>query len=109
MQTVEVPTKLYDDDRAILEQIRAANLARQSGDHSVDLPVVDVAIPQTVAIDCPLVRPMMRYASQCKTCEFYDGIAQTAWSDDQVIQWSAKYAIRCGFVLERKTRQMVIE
>lgn len=108
-QTAEPLTRLYDDDLAILEQIKLVSSERQNGRNDNALPVVDVIIPQTVAIDCPLVRPMMRYANQCKKCKYYDGIAQTAWSKDEPIPWSSKYAIRCGFILERKTRQMVIE
>lgn len=109
MQTVEQPTKLFDSDLGILDQIQKVDLERRRGVNDNSLPIVDVGIPQTIIIDCPIVRPMSRYANKCQECAYFNGIVQTAWSSDEEIPWPAKYAIRCGFILERKTRQMVIE
>lgn len=105
----EQHTKLFDTDVSVLDEIKRVDNERRSGNSNNSLPIVDVAIPQTIAMDCPLVRPFMCYASNCKKCEYFKGIVQKGWDDKNEMAWSAKYAIRCGYVLERSTRQMVIE
>jgi len=102
-------TKLFDTDESILNEIMRADKKLRSGNLNALFPIVDVFIPQTITIDCPTARPMLCSANKCKECTFFKGVVQTAWSDDQEIAWSAKYAIRCGFELDRKTRQLVIE
>lgn len=108
-QTEEHLTNLFDTDQTVLHQIQEVDKQRRLGNNNNSLPIVKVAIPQSITIDCPLVRPMLLQARQCQGCEYFKGIAQTAWSDEAQIPWEHKYAIRCGFVLERKTRQLVTE
>lgn len=81
----------------------------KNGNKDNHFPAVDVAIPQTVVIDCPIVRPMMRAAVNCKKCKHFKGVLQSAWSDEAEIAWSDKYGILCGFIAQRKTRQVVVE
>lgn len=102
-------TKLFDTDKSILHEIQRVVAERNAGNRYNSFPVVDVSIPQTITIDCPLVRPMLRSANKCKGCEYFKGVVQSAWSDDTEIPWSDKHGIRCGFILERKTRQLVVE
>jgi len=107
--TEALHTKSFDTDESILHEIMRVDKERRSGNNHNSLPLVNVGIPLSVTIDCPIVRPMIRSAINCKKCEFFKGIVQTSWSDKEEISWSHKYAVRCGFILERKTRQIVAE
>lgn len=99
---------LPDSNREILDELKLVDQQRRMGKHDNHLPIVDVKIPPSELIECPLTRPNVRQALQCKSCNNYRGVVQKAWDDKHVIPWSGKYAIRCGFILERRTISMVI-
>jgi len=98
-----------DTDVEILRQMQEVGSKRKAGDWENSLPVVEVGIPQTVTIDCPLVRPYERFAVNCEKCAHFQGVVQVSWDNKHALDWSQKYAVRCGWALERKTRQLVIE
>jgi len=102
-------TKLFDTDESVLHEIKRVMKEHRAGNTEITFPIVDVQIPASVIIDCPLVRPMLRSAGKCKQCKHFNSIVQVAWSDEMVIPWFDKYIIRCGFINERKTRQVVVE
>lgn len=96
-----------DSDNDLLQKIQKIDHAHRSGDWREGFPVVDVPVPNSVVIDCPLVRPAKIMARECCHCEHFLGVVQTSWSDDQLIPWDAKYGIRCGKPLERKCSSIV--
>lgn len=100
---------MVDADRSILDAIIAVDRARRAGNHNNSLPVVQVTVPATVLIPCPLTVPHQRQARACACCGHFGGIVQKAWSDTDPIPWSQKYAIRCQHPIERTCSQMVVE
>lgn len=100
---------MVDADRNILAAIMAVDQARRAGNHNNSLPVVQVSVPESVLIPCPLTVPHQRQARACAGCAHFGGIVQKAWSDTHHIPWSQKYAVRCQAPIERTCSQMVIE
>ena len=93
---------LIDDDPAMLHNIKLVDRQRGAGDFDNMLPVVDVQIPASVVIGCPMVRQHLSQAKNCKTCDHFNGIVQTSYNDEGPMQWDHKFAISCRFPLDRK-------
>ena len=91
-----------DTDTGILEAIKTVNRARGSGDFNNMLPIAQVAIPQSVVISCPLAKQHLSQAKNCVDCNHFNGIVQTGYNDESVSQWDHKFAISCGFPVDRK-------
>jgi len=90
-----------DRDEMLLEDIKRINTVRmKTGDFNNSLPVVDVSIPETVDIACPLIGDVRIHANRCPGCPNYRGIFQKSWANDQYLYWSQKYGIRCERVAE---------
>ncbi len=100
---------MVDADKSILAAIMAVDHARRAGNHNNSLPVVNVPIPETVLMPCPLTTPHFRRATACKECVHFGGVVQKAWSDTHPIPWSQKFAIRCQSPIERNCAQAVVE
>jgi hypothetical protein len=98
---------LPDTDETILNAIRQADARRKQGDWDNGLPVVNVDIPPSVVIDCPLVRGGNIQAKECKACQYFQGVVQSDWNDKVVIPWSDRYGIRCAKPMERKSTMIV--
>lgn len=108
MNNVKIIDQMPDTDKAILAEIKNIDQQRRMGSHDNSLPIVEVKPPPSVVIECPLTSPNLRQAVNCLSCNYFHGIAQKAWSDTHVLAWSAKYTVRCGRIIERTTRDMVI-
>lgn len=100
--------QMPDTDSSILVKIQETMKARANGNCDNSLPQVSVPIPDSVLIECPKALPNIRQAKYCEGCGCFNGIVQKSYSDTCALPWSHKYAVRCGFALERVTRQMVI-
>jgi len=91
-----------DHDEAILAEIkRVDRIRRATGDFNNALPIVDVSIPETVDIACPLVGDVKVHASRCPDCPHFGGVFQKSWANDQYMFWSQKYGINCNRFTER--------
>ena len=91
-----------DDDVQILHDIKAVDQQRGRGNFDNTLPIANVAIPDSVVIGCPMVRQHLSQAKNCKKCQHFNGIVQTAYNDEYPMQWDHKYAISCRCPSERK-------
>ncbi len=100
---------LLDIDRTILDELKNVTFKRRYGDWDNHCPIVKVRIPSSVVIDCPKLKSHLSYGRACEQCEHFKGIVQIAWNDEESIPWHGRYAIRCAFVIERKTNMLVIE
>ncbi len=98
-----------DKDKKILENIQRVSRQRGSGDYDNMLPLVSNDIPPSVVISCPLARQHLRQAMQCVQCAFFNGVVQTAYNDEYAMSWDSKYAISCGFPVDRKCVSVCIE
>jgi hypothetical protein len=97
-----------DTDKRILDEIIRVDKLRRSGDFNNSLPLVDVSIPPTIKIACPLISGCERLAEKCFECEHFRGIAQKSWSDS-LIPWHDKYIVLCAKPQDRNLSQMVTE
>lgn len=107
--SASIVESMVDTDQSILHAIMAVDRARRNGSHHNSLPVVTVPVPSSVLIACPMTSPHQRQAHACPGCGHFGGIVQKAWSDTDPLPWATKYAVRCGFPLERGVSQMVVE
>jgi len=98
-----------DNDLSVLEKIRSVDRLRGSGDFNNMLPVVKNAVPSNVLISCPAARRMMSQAKSCTGCQWYNGTVQTTYNDESEMLWSDKFAISCGFPMDRKCISFSIE
>ena len=103
------PITLFDHDMDVLHGIQKVKQERSQRNWNNHVPLVNVPIPNTVVLNCPKVKPAMRYATLCRDCECFKGVGQAAWDDTKETLWTDKYVILCAFTLERKTHQVVIE
>ena len=91
----------------ILEQIKAVDAERRNGKNVTAFPIIDVDIPDSVIVRCPIYANRNRAAKHCAECRHFKGVSQMAYSDDTELTWSQQYAIRCSFILERKTDDII--
>ncbi len=91
-----------DTDPSILETIKQVTQQRACGRFDNMLPLVEVVIPDSVVISCPVVRQHLSQAKNCKACGHFNGIVQTTFNDEYVVQWDHKFAVSCAFPVDRK-------
>lgn len=100
------PFSNIDIDLKRLDEIQKINSLRAGGDCDNMLPVVDILIPDSVIIDCPMARGMLQQAKGCPSCKNFNGIVQTGFNDEYEMQWDHKFAVSCGFPVDRKCASM---
>jgi len=100
------PLSNIDTDPKRLNEIISVTKQRGIGNFNNMLPVVDVKIPDSVLIDCPMARVMLSQAKGCGHCEHFNGIVQTIFNDEYEMLWDQKFAISCGFPVDRKCKSM---
>jgi len=93
---------MIDSKPEILEQIKEVDTKRKAGDFDNMLPLANVVIPQTVILRCPVIGQRWTQALVCATCTHFKGIVQTSYDDKNEIPWDLKFAISCGYPLDRK-------
>ena len=99
---------LPDMDLSILEEMKEVAKQRGQGDWNNSLPQVNVNIPASIVIDCPKVKSGLIQAKSCKSCPHFVSVVQISFNDKVPLPWPARYAIRCGWALERKCNVLVI-
>lgn len=99
---------VVDTDPTRLAEIKAVSSARAGGDCNNMLPRVDISIPGSVVLTCPMAKQHLSQAKNCIGCEHFNGIVQTGYNDEYVMQWDHKYAISCGFPVDRKCATVCI-
>ena len=100
------PISNIDTDLKRLEHIMSVNKQRGAGDFDNMLPVVDIKIPDSVLISCPMARQTLIQAKGCRVCQRFNGIVQTSFNDEINMQWDHKFAISCAFPVDRKCASM---
>jgi len=98
-----------DSDLRLLEDIKAISAQRGAGNFNNMLPIVIVPIPNSVLISCPLARKQLRQGKVCIKCEHFNGVVQTTFNNEYEMPFEDKYAISCGFPVDRKLIGMSVE
>jgi len=98
-----------DTDKAILEEIKRITKLRANGNFNNMLPFADVRIPESVLMNCPMARQHFIQAKNCPSCKHYNGIVQTTYNDEYVMNWASKFAVSCGCPVDRKCSVLSIE
>ena len=91
-----------DTDKKVLEHIMQVSDQRSNGNFNNMLPVVNIPVPDSVLINCPLDRRDLHRAKNCDVCTWFNGVVQTAYNDENEMRFKEKYAISCGFPVDRK-------
>jgi len=98
-----------DTDNTVLDFLTEINSKRASGDFNNMLPVVEVAIPDGVVISCPMARQSLLRVKNCLKCTQFNGVVQIAFNDKHPMQWDHKYAISCGFPVDRRCSSIFVD
>ena len=91
-----------DTDKEILEKIMEVSDQRSMGNFNNMLPVAVVDIPINILRNCPMERRELHRVRNCKGCAWFNGVVQTTYNDKTEMQFNEKYAINCGFPVDRK-------
>jgi hypothetical protein len=70
------------------------------------LPIVDVELDESLVIKCPMVDFKNRRVSACKKCTNWAGVSMKC--NDMTQSWENKFAIRCGFIMDRSVSKIEI-
>lgn len=63
------------------------------------LKKVNVEIPSTVAIPCPIVGFKNKLVRACVECQYFNGIGQMEHDGE----WHSRFAVVCAHPIERRT------
>ena len=100
---------MIDKNLQVLDDIKQVTKLRALGNFNNMLPLAVIIIPDSVVISCPMARQHLSQAKKCCSCSHFNGIVQTTFNDECEMQWDHKYAISCGFPVDRKCITVCIE
>lgn len=106
---MEIDYTQADSNEEILNNLSRVDKERRNGIFDNTLPIVDVEIPDSISIRCPLIADVERKAAKCIECKYFCGVGQKSYDDKSPMMWSKKYFILCNKPADRHVSQMVIE